>query len=528
MAIEREVKLSVSTSFVLPDLSDIRPGVRAIRRATSELAAVYWDTSDLRLIRAGVTLRHRAVVDGPEPPGGLWTLKLPGPSSVSGGWRGMLDRREVDEDGPPDAVPGRLAALVTAYVRRAQLHPVLHLSSRRDAVSLQDERGVPVAEVDDDAVSVLDTPAVNSQWREVEVELAPGAPAKLAHAVADRLRQAGAQPAPPVPKAVRALGARAQRPWELEPAEPRPGADAAQVLRHRLAAGAAGLVRHDPGVRLGQDDEEVHQARVALRRLRSHLSTLAPLVDPGWSRHWAGEIKWSAGELGSVRDADVLLGRLGRRVAELDGRDLAAGTALLGRLETSRSEARDRLVEALSSQRYLDLLEALYAAVEVPPVMAPGGGPIEDRLAGLAAKTWSNLQGEVALLDPEPGDDQLHQLRIVVKRSRYAFEAAAPAVGKRGRRLAKRLARLQDVLGDHHDSVVAQHWLRRAAREVVDNPAGDADAGREALDPAPEAGSGPQVLVAGQLLAAERSDGARARSQWARTWHRVEKLGWPG
>jgi CHAD domain-containing protein len=72
----------------------------------------------------------------------------------------------------------------------------------------------------------------------------------------------------------------------------------------------------------------------------------------------------------------------------------------------------------------------------------------------------------VAKLDESPTDQELHQIRIKAKRLRYSAEAAAVAVGKPARRLAKAAANLQDVLGAHHDAVTAEGWLRESAANV--------------------------------------------------------------
>ncbi len=60
-----------------------------------------------------------------------------------------------------------------------------------------------------------------------------------------------------------------------------------------------------------------------------------------------------------------------------------------------------------------------------------------------------------------PDDEALHRVRIGVKRVRYAAELAAPAVGQRAKLAARRLADVQDVLGEHNDACVAEARLRR-------------------------------------------------------------------
>jgi CHAD domain-containing protein len=90
----------------------------------------------------------------------------------------------------------------------------------------------------------------------------------------------------------------------------------------------------------------------------------------------------------------------------------------------------------------------------------------------------------------------LHQVRIRAKQLRYAAESAARVVGRPARRVATAAAALQEVLGDHHDAVAAEGWLRQAAT----------------------AGSDAEVLVAGQLIAVERAAAASRRAAWPQAW----------
>ena len=88
------------------------------------------------------------------------------------------------------------------------------------------------------------------------------------------------------------------------------------VVRAAIARSTARLLAHDPGVRLGDDPEDVHQARVATRRMRSDLRTFRRVLDEDWDESMRDELKWLGGLLGAVRDTDVLLDRLeapGRR-----------------------------------------------------------------------------------------------------------------------------------------------------------------------------------------------------------------------
>src|SRR6202040_4295504 len=133
----------------------------------------------------------------------------------------------------------------------------------------------------------------------------------------------------PTPKVVRALGPRALAPADVVPAKVGARSTAGDVVQAAVAASVARLLSHDPGVRIGEDPEDVHQARVATRRLRSDLRTIRPLLDPEWAAALREELGWIAGVLGAVRDTDVLLEHLQADVRRLDVSDAAAGAAVL-------------------------------------------------------------------------------------------------------------------------------------------------------------------------------------------------------
>ena len=118
---------------------------------------------------------------------------------------------------------------------------------------------------------------VAARFRELEVEVDDAAPEGLAEALFSRLRAAGAGPPDSNPKdraRPRLAGVGAARRHRGAPS--RAVAVGGRVIRNALAGSVARLIAHDPGVRLGDDPEDVHQARVAMRRLRSDLRTSTP------------------------------------------------------------------------------------------------------------------------------------------------------------------------------------------------------------------------------------------------------------
>jgi CHAD domain-containing protein len=488
--LEREVKLAATPEFSLPILTGIVGGVTVEPITARMLDSVYYDTADLRLARWGVTLRFR---DGD---GTGWTVKLPeGPDGPA------LVRRELTFPGAAGTPPEEALDLVRAYVRTSSLVRVARLRTRRQGVELRDAEGSRLGEVVLDEVSVLDGRRVASRFVELEAEVDGRAPEGLLEGILERLRTAGAGDADPTPKLVRALGTPAASTPEVAPETLGKRATVGDVVAAAIARSVARVLRHDPGVRLGDDPEDVHQMRVGTRRLRSDLRSFGSLLSSEWADALRDELKWIASALGEVRDTDVLTERLRTQAISLPDVDAAGFAPILRQLAEEREAGRIRLLEAMRSPRYLALLDRLVSAANAPQLADEAGGRAKDVLPGLVARPWRKLRAAVRRLPSAPSEEELHLVRIGTKRARYAAEAAAPALGKKARRFAEALAGLQDVLGEHNDAVVAESWLRRAAEEA---------------DPA-------QALVVGELVAAQRADAAHRRREWRGAWKKADK-----
>lgn len=483
--VEREVKLAVAPAFHLPALDGVVEGARVEPAEDVQLETIYYDTPDLRLARWGGSLRLRQ--------GEGWTLKLPAPSAGP-----ALSRQELTFVGEGRRPPDAAVALVLAYVRHSRLVPVATLSTRRHRIRLTDPSGAPMAEVVDDEVSVVEGLRVANRFRQVEVELAPSSPETVLDPLLARLRAAGAGADHALPKHLLALGRRALEPPEVAPVPVTPAASAADLVKATIAESVAALFRHDPGVRLGDDPEDVHRARVATRRLRSQLRTFQPLLRREWSDPLRDELEWLAGRLGAVRDRQVMRLRLEGRAPELAPEDAAVLGSLTGELAAESEESRSRLVLEMRADRYLDLLERLIEAARTPALLPEADRPARSVVPALARQDWKRLRKAVRRLPAAPADAELHQVRILAKRARYAAEAAVPIAGKRAAAFARAAADLQDVLGDHQDSVSTRRWLRAA-------------------------GQGRVAFVAGELVIIERDAAQAARESWPRTWKMLDQ-----
>ncbi|HEY2326075.1 MAG TPA: CYTH and CHAD domain-containing protein [Gaiellaceae bacterium] len=391
--LERELKLEPDPQFELPlDLG---------RPVESRLfISTYYDTPPRSLLRSGITLRRR-VENGLS----RWQLKLP---------RGGHARAELESPGGPAGPPHELRRLLTAHLRHGPLSPVATLRTRRVGVRVADGNH-ELAEVTLDAVDILDGQRQAGAFREIEIELLEGDDEDLDR-LARVLRRAGAHDTDGSSKVARALGA-------------------AHVDTPMLVGQLHELEAHDPGVRLGDDPEDVHKMRVATRRSRS-------LVEEGEFRD---ELKWLATLLGAVRDLDVLIAHLRNAVPLLDV-DRVGGETIVATLEEEREAHRDALLTALDSTRYDDLLTRFDTG------RADGHA---DPAAALAT-----LQRAAKELPKEASDEQLHDLRKLAKKARYAAELS----GAGGKKYISALKELQDVIGEHQDAVLAEGHLRKLAR----------------------------------------------------------------
>jgi CHAD domain-containing protein len=486
--VERELKLGIWPGFTLPDLRGTFDGAVAGTSQERRLEAVYFDTRDLRLLRRGVALRFRR---GGEPQE-VWTVKLPEEAPAVG-----LSRREISVPSGPSSIPTQLEDLVRGWALGDALVPVARLRTVRNRTTLRGQNHAPLAEIDDDEVSILQGSRVAARFRELEIELADGAPPALLDRLASRLRSAGAQPIDQIPKVVRALGPSALASWDLAP--PKRGAHptAAELVTAGLIASAARLVDHIAMVVLDEDVEGVHQARVGIRRLRSDLWIAGSLIDRDVVRSLRGELRWLMDKFGEVRDLDVLLERLHKDLRSLDQYGRVGAEDVLAEAAKDRAAAYQRLRGALRTKRCGELLSETARVATAPPFSMPAAqDPAAEVVPKLVKKPLQDLRREVKKLGPSPADESLHRIRIDTKRVRYAAELAAPVVGKKARRAARGLAEVQDVLGDHHDATAAALRLRALGSRI--GPAG--------------------LWAAGLLAGLELARAAECRDRFASTW----------
>jgi CHAD domain-containing protein len=464
-AVETETTHDLDAGAAFPDLDEL-PGVaRVPRPERQELDAVYFDTADLRLARARVTLRRRT---GGSDEG--WHVKLP---------LGGDDREEVRAPlgRAVRSVPVRLARLVRVHTRDADLVPVARISTRRTVRRLVGADGQVLAEVADDHVDAEkllagadgdpDRPVA---WREVEVELVEGDRDLLA-AAGKVLVAAGAEPAAGRSKLAYVLQVSAAD--GAAGRSPGPRTPAGDVVLAHLREQVGQIVWWDPQVRRDVEDS-VHKMRVATRRLRSALATYRPLLDRDVTEPLRDELKWLGGVLGEARDAEVLLARL---LGALDAEPREAvvgpvrrrvGTELRGRYRSAHAE----VVAALDGDRYLALLASLDALLEDPWLAGNARLDAATVLPARVRKAWKRVRSRVqeaeAAATTAERDTALHEARKAAKRARYAGESVAPALGAPAARFASAMEDVQEVLGEHQDGVVTRRLLLGLAATAQD------------------------------------------------------------
>jgi triphosphatase len=440
---------------------DVDPACAALLRAAPALAgaaaraetseSVYFDTPDQALRRAGVSLRVRRS-------GGRIVQTVKRKKGNAAGlfvreeWEAELKRFELDPAAFADAEARRLLARFD----RAALAPVIRTAFTRTAWEVA-HGGSRIEAVLDEGI--VEAGGENTPLTELELELIEGKPAAL-FGLAGEIGAAAPLRLGAMSKNERGyalLEGRLGRPAKADPVIL--GADDSEADAFRKIALAC--LRHyrlnEIALLAGRDPDALHQARVALRRLRSALSLFRPTAKGTDYQRMREELRWFAGRFGEARNLDVLLA----------GSLVPDDPALRRAIEAERERAYDRVAAALHSERGRALMLDLILWLEL------GGWSRKRRAAGLVRdlaerrleRQWAKVcrQGaELGTLDPEAE----HRLRIDIKKLRYAAEFLAPlypdrAAAARSRRFVSALKELQERLGVANDARMARELVAR-------------------------------------------------------------------
>ncbi|MBS6359804.1 CHAD domain-containing protein [Burkholderia sp.] len=221
---------------------------------------------------------------------------------------------------------------------------------------------------------------------------------------------------------------------------------------------------NEAGVLARDDPEFVHQMRVALRRLRTLMRLFPRFANGGWRESIETDLRWLAGLLGTVRDWDVFSReRLPALIAADGGNPEWAGTLDAARAQCAA--ARVELLQAMHSARYARLtigwLEWL-SALALPAVTDDRVPSLKRHASKRVRRLFGRVYGAPSLTTLDTA--ARHRIRIDAKRLRYALEFLASLASRRTRtETVKTLARVQSVLGDVNDTVIALHRLEQLA-----------------------------------------------------------------
>lgn len=236
------------------------------------------------------------------------------------------------------------------------------------------------------------------------------------------------------------------------------------------------VVRRD-GVLRGDDPEEVHDFRVAVRRTRSALGQVRGVFPLYRRDKFRAGFAWLAGESNHLRDTDVLIEQLPALAAEVCPEDPDALSPLLEHLRGQREAAQKALAKVLRGEKYRRLVRSWRTFLEKPPRTSVKSAPNAARpVAEVAAERIRAVYRRIRkttkkFAEPVPAEE-LHQLRIECKKLRYLlelFRSLFPA-GQLAAVLAH-LKHLQELLGEMNDLEVQKGRLAELAKQLEAAPA---------------------------------------------------------
>lgn len=355
------------------------------------------------------------------------------------------------------AAKGDVGSRVALVVGRTPLRELLAWDVRETAFALRFDEGVTAALT----LRSVGVPVAGSRRRarlhRVTFTAPPDGDTTPLRALVDELSAAAGLREPRrslFDEALDAHGVAPPRPVDLGPteipAEATVGDAAFATLRRQFAT----FLDRETGTRLGDEPEDLHDMRVASRRLRAALRLFRAAL-PRAVLAAREDLADVAAALGEVRDLDVQEARLAEWAAQ-DRRLAAAALA-----PSHRDDARRRLLLLLDSPRYRQFRRAFAAALRAGPGGHPRSGkvPIVVAAPDLVRRRRRRVKRAAKRLTTASPSAAYHEVRILSKRLRYALEFLEPVYGEPAARLAERLADVQDLLGRHQDACVAMALL---------------------------------------------------------------------
>jgi len=444
MSDEVELKFDVEPASVARLRAS--PVLAAAEAAVERSESLYFDTPEGALRNAGISLRVRR-----GPRGIVQTAKRKKSSAA-----GLFVRQEWEADVARFALDLKV---LPAPVRRllgkldqAALKPVIRTRFLRSSWQIDHHNTRIEVVLDEGAVTAG---RKRTALTELELELKRGKAASLFD-LAEAIGRAVPLRLGTMSKSERGYAlreGRLGRPAKADPVTLATAAGEGEAFR----AVAFACLRHfrfnEIALLAGPDPEALHQARVALRRLRSALSLFRGTGRGSDYQHLREELRWFAGQFGDARNFDVLLA----------GTAIPDDEALRQKLAAERDKAYRRVLKALASARARALMLRLALWLELggwrfkPRAARPVGELAERQLD----RQWRKVRRRGAALGTLDADAE-HELRIDVKKLRYAAEFLASLYpdGRRGRFIAA-LKELQEQLGVANDARLAETVVAR-------------------------------------------------------------------
>jgi CHAD domain-containing protein len=236
------------------------------------------------------------------------------------------------------------------------------------------------------------------------------------------------------------------------------GALAIGVLERQSAV----FQEHASGARSGDQPRDVHQTRVATRRMRAALRQFQDVLPRSAAPRLNADLKWVAAFLGQVRDLDVQIDRLRQSAKELDvEKDLKPYEKWL---VEQRRVVKAGLSEALDGPRFLEIIEEMARVPSWKP-NDKNDGPLGEEAPKRLERGYRTLNRAARRLTKYAPSPEFHEVRILGKRLRYTAEFFQPLYGKPAERLVANLTNLQDLLGNLQDGVVSTERVHLAVSE---------------------------------------------------------------
>ncbi|GAA4691601.1 CYTH and CHAD domain-containing protein [Pseudonocardia yuanmonensis] len=423
-----------------------------------------YDSPDLRLATSGIVLAiHRT--DDPAHPEAFWRLDLP---DAVEGEQLRIPVAPPDVEGVDPDVPAELRELVQGVLRGADIAPVGRIRRVRTVQSLRDGRRREIAEIRRDEVQLATFGSATTleNWTEDAVTVS-GGPTGLLDVLAERLAATGAAPAEAT--------AEAELDRLLREAAPPPparwtgkkGTAGAGVLAY-LAEHADRLAAEDLRARRDEEDA-VHQMRVAARRMRSALQAFSSVFDGPRVDALIEELRWLGRALAPARDGEVQEEQITAAVRALPP-ELVLGPVqaqITRHFARVRAEGKAAAIAALDGERYAALRGAIERFLQDPPLAKGAGSKKALKAALKKADKRFDRRVAVALDALAAGEDTgadsdtaIHDARKAGKRLRYATELAGTP------QQAKRLKAITKALGEHQDVVVGRQVLRELGAQA--------------------------------------------------------------